>query len=191
MPAYIYKITADTENYRTLHCIDDIPDSYFLINGRTREKEWKKAELVWDTTEKPEADFTLLLPNAFVINHYVKEILLKQYYFKAEYLPVLIEGKEYFVINFRDCVPALNTEVSKINRNKETGEIISIKKYSFIINRLPPGTVFKILEMQGLETYCYQYVIDIDREFIFGYRSYRWSGLLFEKIYSFPRPNIY
>lgn len=191
MAANIYKITFDTEHYRTLKCIDSVPENHFLINARSREEDWKTVNLAWENEDKPEADFSLLPPNAFVVKESIKEILLKKFYFHAEYLPVNVGANNYYIINFRNCAPALNLEKSKLVRNKDTNEIISIKKYSLLVNRLTPGTVFKIVEMKGLETFCYQYCLDIDREFIFGYEQrYKWSGLLFERVFSFARPQL-
>jgi hypothetical protein len=189
----VYKITFDIDRYRTLIVKDTRfgPDADFLLNGWKKADTWIAPKVVCPDPQKELGDFYFLPPSSIVVRPRAKKLFQKECYFEAEYLPLDYEGEELFALNFLACRTALNADESVLEKNPAGGEVIKIIKYVFYPHRFCDTSVFKIPEMNGIETFCYEG--RWNREFGFRNRvlTRHLKGLLFEPIYEFPTSKLW
>ncbi len=115
-----------------------------------------------------------------------KDLFDSSYYLKVEQLPVETPEETMWLLNFTGCYNAFKKDEAEFETDPQTGDIIKINKYAFIPRRLSASTVFKIPEMNSIETYCYEGLYDPEEEFWYNVTDNKLSGLVFEKIWKFP-----
>lgn len=185
----IYKITFDTEHCRTLSLCpgEESKNPDILLNGRKRLSNWIAPMVYCPDPEKTVGDFYLLPPSTIVPRSRAYKLLNKTNYYIAEELPLEFNEENVVALNFTANVNCFDKENAEYKTDPLTGKISSIKKYAFHPRRVvyTESTVFKIPEMDGIETFCYEGVRDRDLEFRYRVESKKLQGLLFEKVFEF------
>lgn len=114
------------------------------FEGKTMMKIWETPEMEWDfQTSSAKCDITMILGLIPIVNKKVKEkLIFIETANLAEFLPVLIEGEEYYAINvLYQTSELLNKRKSKIFYFSDK-TIMHIDKYVFIKEETHP--IFKV-----------------------------------------------
>ena len=191
--AFVYKIHFELDRWQSLRVVEPRLEANgdLLLNGRKRKNAWVPPRVEVEDVEKEKGDLYWMPPNTLVVRPRAKKLFEEDYYFDAEYLPLEFDEEELYALNFTGCFACLNREKSDLDINPENGEVTGIKKYVFYPHRFSFTTVFKIPELNGLESFCYEGIKDEDQEFRFRVEQCLIRGLHFEKVFSFPSRAVY
>jgi len=112
--------------------------------------------------------------------------------FEAECLPLDFSEEQLTAFNFTANVNGLDEDNSEFESDPSSGEIAKITKYAFFPRRIVTheSTVFKIPQMNGVETFCLEGIRDKNLEFRYAVESKNLKGLEFEKVFEFKSSEL-
>lgn len=169
----IYKLKKTYSFAELIPCSDFADISYNGFIGVSMKKEWKPFMMEWNFeifSIKP--DISMLGGILPVINNRVKKsLLLIGLDDLVEFLPVIVDNEEYYVINvLYHTEGLLSTRKSKINYSSNK-RIIYIDEYVFYKEETKP--IFKVSQLL-----THIFVNDIFKDVI---EKHSFTGLEFEK----------
>ena len=180
-----FRAEFESGKYQTLRLKGYIPGSEpdVLLNGRRFSEKWKAPCVEVTNPELERGDFMWLPPNTLVARKHVARILDRTLIYQMEWLPLDFKEEKLIAINPRTCAPCLDLENSVVERDSETNKITAIKEYRFIPHRVPGITLFKVPQLNGLETYCHSGYRALEDDFKATVQRHNYTGLRFTEIW--------
>jgi len=186
----IYKVTFDTARFRTLSLRPEEQSQHpdMLLNGRRLAATWVASKVYCPDPEKPAGDFYYLAPQTIVLRPRAYKLLNTTNYYYAEELPLDFPEERLVALNIMPNINCFDRSAAEFETDPSTGKITAITKYAFHPRRViyMETTLFKIPEMDGVETFCHEGVRDRELGFRYRVEKSKLQGLQFEKVFEFP-----
>ena len=145
----IYALQVDYDNFKSF-----IPsDLTSNVRCKGQPLNWSKPlsiEVDEDDMGMPEADISLLNIGSFVVSENLKDELFKSFDNDCEYLPLQLQGRNYYLVNVINVIDCLDKNASKFNEFGGVSEIVFDNK-SFCCNGCK--TVYEIFSANDLTCY--------------------------------------
>ena len=140
----IFKLNFDVDNFEILEVCEPVDiEFYRMFDGTSLKSGWKKLKV---RRMEPEKQLELGDAPGFVtpiFNEKALKILSPLIDDQVEYLPLDLDGIEYYAVNVLAVVDAVDYEKSKIVKFS-SGRIMCFEEYSFIRDKIQGINIFKI-----------------------------------------------
>jgi hypothetical protein len=174
----IYKLTDDYENYYTftikgVELYSKMPSYSPRFDATARLSEWVTpdgsfyASANYTNNKVAIPDITTWVTGNLILNSAAYKILADKLNRSGEFLPVTIEGIDYYIFNTLKVIADKNTSKDQPNKGLES--------VSFPANELEGIYVFKVTSDNVLHTYC----TESFKQLVFDNNL---NGLLFNEI---------
>lgn len=171
----MYALSADTNHYATYVPVDEDYDEVFgdlWCKGEELSANWPKpleVELDEEDKNKPVGDFGFLFSGSLVLSCRARKMLSGMLTAKDELMPLKLADKDYWLLNIRNIISALDIEATEFN---EVGLLVR----RIFDSRLVGSTdFFKIEEDNKTYIYCSDKVINT-------IKTSGLTGLIYEEI---------
>ena len=161
---------------------DEILD-YIIFDCKARGQDWKNIEWYIDNPKLIEGDFYHINSGVLVFNEKVYDSeLFTILEMAGEILPISVKDKRLYLLNVLECINSLDHQNTEFDYYDD-GTQGRILKYVFH-ERFPDSSLFKIPETSRSEVLTYHDVKDTEDEFYSLYNKLKFSGLIFQELYS-------
>ncbi len=160
-----YKLTDDYEKHFTFtikgaELYNKMPDYSPRFNTKTRLTEWVKPDASFYATENylnekvSIPDITTWVAGNLVLNTRAYEILSDTLKVSGEFLPVSVEGIDYYIFNTLRIIDEKYIDKTKAREVIDGSVNVGLENISFSTNGLEDDGVFKSESDHLLHTYC-------------------------------------
>jgi len=152
----VYKVEFEVDDFSSLLAKDEKihEKRLFALNGISKKEHWPSILMtVIDNENAPVPEIYCCEAAAMVLYDKSLELLEKVLPQNIEYLPVKLKSGIGYVINiigFDDCFDDIKSEWLT---DDETDEKLFVDKFSFLEDKVPDNTIFKIYE-DRFEIFC-------------------------------------
>jgi len=160
----IFRYVPDSDNFDSVMFLEK--DRHLrnnLLQGKPLVADWEQIRLDEYFVGRI-GDFPSLYRSVPVFSNDARkatEHILKN---NVEFLPVICFKKEYFIVNVLSICTCLDEEKSELKRNRVTGHVSKIYKYSFYGDKIVDEHLFRIPQTAGLEVFMSNKLRDVIQE---------------------------
>lgn len=184
----IYKVDTDITSSQIIQ--RDDRDDLFIFDCTPLKEKWDRNGWYIYNPIDPSSNF-YCTPAATLI--FDKEVLASELYtlleISGEILPADIEGENYYFLNVRECINALNKEKTTHHIYAD-GTKGRFKDFVFYPQRIGGNPLFKIPETRANDVLCFEGILDPWDEFKGRYDQLGLKGLKFIELYDSEKETI-
>lgn len=149
----IYYLRADVDDYNWLTLVNDEWRKLDMFDGRSLINDWTPSEVtVVKGRKRKWSDVTSLSAGIIILTEKSKAILEDLIKDSVEFLPLIFEGRNYYIINVIKMIDGLNKDKSEY-RTFSDGRIMQVLKYEFNSDIVKGHHIFKISEFKRGSVY--------------------------------------